>query len=77
MSRTSTPTEYIKLTGTKLRETEKAVQFSVVLVNDDPLDENVTHWFPLSQIKSMTHDALNAQDHISVADWICRSKELI
>lgn len=77
MTRTSTPTEYIKLTGTKLRETDKAVHFTIVSVNDEPLEESVTHWFPLSQIKSITFDAMTQQDHISVADWICRSKELI
>jgi hypothetical protein len=76
MTRTS-PTEYIKLTGTKLRETEKAVHFTVVSVNDEPLEESVTHWFPISQIKSMTYYAPNAQDIIQVADWICKSKELI
>lgn len=73
----ATPTEYIKLTGTKLRETDKAVHFTTVCVNDEPLDEAVTHWFPLSQIKSITLDALTQQDHIHVADWICRSKELV
>jgi len=73
----ATPTEYIKLTGTKLRETEKAVHFTVVSVSDSPLEESVTHWFPISQISSMTHDAMTDQDHIKVAEWICRSKELI
>lgn len=77
MTRTSTPTEYIKLTGTKLRETDKAIHFTVVLVNDEPIEESVTHWFPFSQIKSITLDAMTQQDHIQVADWICRSKELI
>ena len=73
----TTPTEYIKLTGTKLRETEKAVHFTVVSVTDKLLDEPVTHWFPISQIKSMTHDPMNDRDEIQVADWICRSKELV
>ncbi|MCL5460325.1 hypothetical protein M3M33_16935, partial [Loigolactobacillus coryniformis] len=42
--------------------------------------EPVTHWFPISQIKSMTtsppSEMLDDADMIEVADWICRSKEL-
>ncbi len=76
----ATPTEYIKLTGTKLRETEKAVHFTVVKVGGADI-ESVTHWFPISQIKSMTtsppSDRLEDADEICVADWICRSKELV
>lgn len=74
-----TPTEYIKLTGQKLRETEKAVHFTVVRVAGSDI-EPVTHWFPISQIKSMTtsppSEMLDDADMIEVADWICRSKEL-
>jgi hypothetical protein len=76
MSRTSA-TEYIKLTGTKLRETEKAVHFRVEEVSGAVLDENVTHWFPISQIKSQTTGTADGKDHVEVAEWICRSKELI
>lgn len=74
-----TATEYIKLTGTKLRETEKAIHFEVRKVGDADLQPHVIHWFPLSQIKSMTTtaDRLDGDDEIAVADWICRSKELI
>jgi hypothetical protein len=77
MTRTSA-TEYIKLTGSKLRETEKAVHFRVINVANSDI-EPVTHWFPLSQIKSMTTspDQLDDADTIEVADWICRSKELV
>lgn len=75
-----TPTEYIKLTGTKLRETEKAVHFTVTKVGGKDI-ESVTHWFPISQIKSMSVAAPSApsssSDEIQVADWICKSKELV
>lgn len=74
------PTEYIKLTGTKLRETEKAVHFTVSKVSGSDIDPQVTHWFPISQIKSMTTaspDRVDEDDMIEVADWICKSKELI
>lgn len=75
----ATPTEYIKLYGTKLRETEKAVHFTVDRVGTKDI-ESVTHWFPISQIKSMTtaSDPVDdSDDMIEVADWICRSKELV
>jgi len=77
MTRTSTPTEYIKLTGTLLRETEKAVHFRVEEVGDTVLEENVTHWFPLSQLSSKTTGTADGKDVIKVAEWICRSKELV
>jgi hypothetical protein len=74
----ATPTEYIKLTGTKLRETEKAIHFRVEEVDGmHNLDEPVTHWFPISQIKSQTTGTADGKDHVEVAEWICRSKELI
>ena len=75
----NSPTEYIKLTGIKLRETEKAVHFEVRKVGDSDLQPHVIHWFPLSQIKSMTTaaDRLDGDEEITVADWICKSKELI
>jgi hypothetical protein len=74
-----TPTEYIKLYGTKMRETEKAIHFTVDFVGTKEI-EPVTHWFPISQIKSMTigePDRVDEDDMIEVAEWICRSKELV
>jgi len=73
----ATPTEFIKLTGTLLRATEKAVHFRVEEVDGTVLEENVTHWFPISQISSQTTGTADGRDHIKVAEWICRSKELI
>ena len=77
MTRTSTPTEFIKLTGALLRATEKAVHFRVEEVSGVPLEENVTHWFPISQISSQTTGDAEGRDHISVAKWICVQKELV
>jgi hypothetical protein len=73
----ATPTEYIKLTGTRLRETEKAVHFQVDQVGDAVLEESVTHWFPLSKIQKSTTRPTEGEDELFVADWICRAKELI
>ena len=76
MSRT--PTEYIILTGTKLRETEKAVHFRVTKVGDRDLEESITSWFPFSQInKQSWNPHVDDTDTIHVARWICESKELI
>ena len=73
----ATPTEFIKLTGALLRATEKAVHFRVEEVSGVPLEENVTHWFPISQISSQTTGDAEGRDHISVAKWICVQKELV
>ena len=73
----ATPTEFIKLTGTLLRAAEKAVHFRVEEVSGVPLEENVTHWFPISQISSQTTGDAEGRDHISVAKWICVQKELV
>jgi hypothetical protein len=73
----ATPTEYIKLTGTRLRETEKAVHFRVDQVGEAVLEESVTHWFPLSQIQKSTTLPTEGEDELFVADWICRAKELV
>jgi len=77
MSRSS-ETEYIKLKGTELRQTDKAVHFLVERVGDDELENPVSHWFPISQIKSRTiHPETEGSDMIEVASWICRAKELV
>ena len=73
----ATPTEFIKLTGTKLRETEKAVHFQVDEVSDEPLEDSVTYWFPISQISSQTTGTAYGKDIIKVAKWICVQKELV
>ena len=73
----ATPTEFIKLTGALLRATEKAVHFRVEEVSGVPLEQNVTHWFPISQISSQTTGDAEGRDHISVAKWICVQKELV
>jgi hypothetical protein len=57
----ATPTEYIKLTGTRLRETEKAVHFQVDQVGDAVLEESVTHWFPLSRSRNLPLVQLKAK----------------
>ena len=60
-------------------ETDKAVQFKVEEVNGLSLDEPKTFWFPLSQIKSLTHAAPDslAADTVKVAEWILKNKELL
>ena len=73
----ATPTEFIKLTGTKLRETDKAVHFRVDEVDGTVLEDSVTHWFPISQISSQIIGIADGKDIIKVAKWICQSKELV
>lgn len=79
------------LQGYHMRETEKAVLFEVHQINGAPWDpesgaDNTRarqHWFPLSQVKSITHapkaveDGTLEYDNIQVKEWILKSKELI
>lgn len=63
--------------GTKLRETGKAAQFTIVLANDIPIKPPVTEWFPFSQISKMTHDPLaDPTDTMIVSAWIMGEKGL-
>lgn len=69
---------YTQVTGTRLRETEKAVQFRIVKVGDRVLVDPVQCWFPFSQIQKMDYDPNSTDtDTVMVADWILKSKELI
>lgn len=83
MARTTT---YVTLMGEIIRETEKALLMKVHLVTDpvsgaevgDP--EHGSHWFPLSQIESISRASPSNQsdlDSISVAEWLVRKNEAI
>lgn len=80
MTRTSKPTEYVRLTGARVHSTERAVYFLVEQVAGVDVTEPVKHWFPRSQMKSsiskVSIDGAD-KDMIEVADWICREKELV
>ena len=70
--------EYIRIKGTGLRQTEKAVHFRVESVGGTDIFPPEAHWFPLSQIKSHTaHPTSEGEDMIEVAAWIVRNKELM
>jgi hypothetical protein len=68
------PTTYTRVTGRIIRETDKAVRFSV----DDP--SSVLHdyafWFPISQCKQIVraHPESEDLDMIEVADWLIEAK---
>lgn len=69
-----------KLTGTILRESDKAVYMDVEKINDLHLEEGetISAWFPLSQIASkFTDPAVQGTDYIMASEWICKAKELI
>jgi exosome complex RNA-binding protein Csl4 len=73
-------TQYIKVYGYRLRETEKAVQFEVHKVGDDELETPKREWFPFSQMKSQNYSTQQDRttfDDIQVNDWVLRQKELI
>lgn len=65
----------ISLSGTWLRETEKAVQFAVHTVSGYKLQNPVTTWFPFSQtVKSTKNPNVLNSDTLIVSQWIWRQK---
>ncbi len=65
----------ISLTGTWLRETDKAVQFSVSTISGHPIQPSVTEWFPFSQMSRSTKDPERVGgDMLVVSEWICMQK---
>ena len=74
------------LQGYVQRETEKAVLFEVWQVAGMEIDLELkarTMWFPLSQVKSITHaapangDSALEYDNIQIKEWILGQKGLI
>ena len=69
---------WITIRGTRLRETDKAVQFSILQIGATILDEPTIQWFPFSQTgKSFTDPKSDDNDTIMVTEWILEQKELI
>lgn len=75
----------IQLHGFIHRETEKAILFEVWQVNGTEIElSDRKLWFPLSQIKSITHgstkdagdDTLD-YDCLRAKEWICKQKDLL
>lgn len=66
------------LTGYRLRESEKAVQFQVETVAGEPLSEPKTEWFPFSQVESsQTTHTPDEMDTLTVSQWIVDQKDLV
>ena len=78
------------LQGYHIRETEKAVLFEVRQINGAPWDPETgaddyrkrQHWFPLSQVKSITHvntagESAIEYDNMQVKEWILSTKGII
>jgi hypothetical protein len=66
------------LTGYRLKETDKAVQFQVETVDGEPLQEAKTEWFPLSQVESsQTTHTPDEMDTLTVSEWIVEQKGLV
>lgn len=73
---------YYKLTGTKVRETDKAILFRPETIDTAPCEKDpdgkyTSYWFPLSQIKSIVTTPHEGADTIEVAEWILSAKGLI
>ncbi len=66
----------MKLEGRIGRETNKAIQFT--LLYEDGTEE--TTWFPLSQVQSIhrTHSVVNeTNDSLVISMWIAKLKDLV
>lgn len=59
--------------GTKLRETERAIQFEFTEVAGESLSLHIRSWVPLSQIeKQFTNPSATGQDEILISEWIAK-----
>jgi hypothetical protein len=72
----------VTIYGSRLRETDKAVQFRIDSIGPDELDYPKTEWLPFSQCKrSMTHsanpDTPIETDYLVVTEWILKQKGLL
>jgi hypothetical protein len=75
----------ITIEGTRLRETDKAVQFRIDSIRQEPIDPPKTEWFPFSQVRrSMTDkhtgedtDRVSGVDYLVVTEWILQQKGLV
>lgn len=69
---------YVTLTGTIIADTGKAIKIRVEKVSGEPIELPAEHWIPTSQICKMFKDPNSTgEDWISVAEWICKQRELI
>ena len=70
-------TPVISLRGTRLRETSKAVQFSIDEISGEVLSEPNVQWFPFSQVSKSTTGKTEGEDPLIVSEWIMKQKDLI
>lgn len=79
MTRTSQPTEYIRLEGSIRRETDKAILFDVHVVDDREFEEHEQRsiWFPVSQMNKIMRNKGMERDWIEVAKWLVQKNALI
>lgn len=63
------------------RQTEKAILFEIIQVNDTPFvppgTEGKKEWFPLSQTSTVSDRNGDEYDYIVVSDWIARVKNIL
>jgi len=72
-------TVIITLKGTKLRESSKAVLFSISEIRGFPVEPPKSEWFPLSQVSKMSNDPSQEKhkDTLIVSEWILNQKGLL
>lgn len=66
------PTTYQVIRGSVIRETDKAIRFSICHAGH--ILDGEQFWFPLSQIKRISNSHNDSEDEIEVADWLVEAK---
>jgi hypothetical protein len=57
------------------RETSMAMQFTITSIDGIPLKDEVTEWFPFSQMHQIFRNAVNEEeDKIVVNTWLLTKK---
>jgi hypothetical protein len=71
------PEKHFNLHGNILGETAKAIKFETIAVNQAPLDDPITEWFPLSQVHFVYAGTDLGTDIICVTEWIFNAKGIV
>jgi hypothetical protein len=77
MSRSTDPKHTI--TGTYLRDTDKAIQFKIVQIGPRRLKVSKVEWFPISQTSKTFRAPPSCvdEDYLVVSQWILQQKSLL
>lgn len=71
-------TKLVTLKGSIIRDSDKAICFTIHDISGCPLDPPEEHeWFPLSQVEKIVRAKEPEEDILIVSEWIMKQKELM